>query len=113
MKFADHSFPKDARFGNNLSCSFQEVKNVQRIDINGAICHMSDSGDLLVFFPTSFVSSCLPFQNYNQVIIFDSKHFQVKRNQNFEIDYHNYHPKANMGIIITYLLCAKIIDFIV
>lgn len=50
MKFADHSFPKDARFGNNLSCSFQEVKNVQRIDINGAICHMSDSGDVLVFF---------------------------------------------------------------
>lgn len=50
MKFTDHSIPKDARFGNNLSCSFQEVKNVQRIDINGAICHMSDSGDLLVFF---------------------------------------------------------------
>lgn len=61
MKFADHSFPKDARFGNNLSCSFQEVKNVQRIDINGAICHMSDSGDVLVFFLSSFVSSCLPF----------------------------------------------------
>lgn len=81
--------------------------------ISIAICHMSDSGDLLVFFPSSFVSSCLPFQNYNQVIIFGLKHFQVKRNQNFDIDYHNYHPKANMGIIITYLLCAKIIDFIV